>query len=89
MQAELRQAQQTIMVKQEDVTRFNQEGAHESHLALQRLRRNQPLTPSYLDELEAMLLEAGGTTELIADLKEKNKGLGIFIRRALTTLFIQ
>lgn len=34
--------------------------AHESHLSLQRLRRNQPLTAADLSELERMLVEAGG-----------------------------
>ncbi|MBS1169710.1 MAG: type restriction protein res subunit [Burkholderiaceae bacterium] len=53
---------------------------HESHLSLQRLRRNQPLTPSDLSELENMLVEAGGSPELISQVKEKNKGLGLFIR---------
>jgi len=51
---------------------------HESHLALQRLRRNQALTPMDLEELEKMLIQAGGTQALIAELK--NSGLGIFIR---------
>jgi len=54
--------------------------AHESHLSLQRLRRNQPLTPSDLQELERMLVEAGGTTEVIAQATEQSHGLGIFIR---------
>ena len=54
--------------------------AHESHLALQRLRRNQPLTPTDLEELEKMLLEAGGSPELIHEASEKSHGLGIFIR---------
>lgn len=54
--------------------------AHESHLALQRLRRNQALTPTDLVELEKMLLEAGGSPELISEAKEKSHGLGIFIR---------
>lgn len=54
--------------------------AHESHLALQRLRRNQPLTPSDLDELERMLVEAGGTQEVIDRAKEQSHGLGVFIR---------
>ncbi len=54
--------------------------AHESHLALQRLRRNQPLTPTDLAELEKMLLEAGGSPELIDEAREKSHGLGIFIR---------
>jgi type I restriction enzyme R subunit len=54
--------------------------AHESHLALQRLRRNQPLTSSDLDELERMLVEAGGTKEVIDRAKKESNGLGVFIR---------
>jgi type I restriction enzyme R subunit len=54
--------------------------AHQSHLALQRLRRNQPLTPSDLVELEKMLIEAGGTKSLIDEATERSKGLGLFIR---------
>jgi len=54
--------------------------AHESHLALQRLRRNQPLTPSDLDELERMLIEAGGTQQVITRAKQESHGLGMFIR---------
>lgn len=53
---------------------------HESHVSLQRLRRNQPLTPSDLAELEKMLLEAGGSLQLIDAAKEQSRGLGIFIR---------
>lgn len=54
--------------------------AHESHLSLQRLRRNQPLTPTDLTELEKMLIEAGGTQSQIDEAKEQSHGLGIFIR---------
>ncbi len=54
--------------------------AHESHISLQRLRRNQPLTPADLDELEKMLLAAGGSPELISEAKEQSNGLGGFIR---------
>jgi type I restriction enzyme R subunit len=54
--------------------------AHESHVALQRLRRNQPLTPSDITELEHMLIEAGGSPEIITLAKEQSHGLGIFIR---------
>ena len=54
--------------------------AHESHISLQRLRRNQPLTPADLDELEKMLLVAGGSPSLINEAKEQCHGLGIFIR---------
>jgi type I restriction enzyme, R subunit len=51
---------------------------HESHLALQRLRRNQALTPTDLQELERMLLQAGGTEPLLAD--ARRIGLGVFVR---------
>jgi type I restriction enzyme R subunit len=53
---------------------------HESHLSLQRLRRNQPLTPVDLQELEKMLLQAGGSKQLIDEATEQNHGLGLFIR---------
>lgn len=53
---------------------------HESHLALQRLRRNQPLTSVDLEELEKMLIQAGGSKELISEAKTQNQGLGLFIR---------
>ncbi len=51
---------------------------HESHLALQRLRRNQALTAQDLAELEQMLLQAGGTEPLISE--ARSQGLGLFIR---------
>ncbi len=54
--------------------------AHESHVSLQRLRRNQPLTISDLSELERMLIEAGGSPELISQARKQSHGLGIFIR---------
>jgi len=54
--------------------------AHEGHLALQRLRRGQALTPTDVVELERMLADAGGTPELIQKASEEQLGLGIFIR---------
>jgi len=54
--------------------------AHESHLSLQRLRRNQPLTPSDLEALEHMLEDAGGSHDIIQQATEESHGLGIFIR---------
>ena len=54
--------------------------AQEGHLALQRLRRGQALTPTDLVELERMLADAGGTPELIQKAVEDKLGLGIFIR---------
>ena len=52
--------------------------AHASHLALQRLRRNQALTATDLDELEKMLVQAGGTQPLLAEVR--SVGLGLFVR---------
>lgn len=54
--------------------------AHESHISIHRLRTNQSLTPSDLEELEKMLIEAGGTPDQINEAKEKSQGLGLFIR---------
>lgn len=54
--------------------------AHESNISLQRLKRNQPLTSSDLEQLEHMLLDAGGTQEIIDRAKEQSNGLGFFIR---------
>ena len=54
--------------------------AHEAHLSLQRLRRNQPLTATDLEELEKMLLDAGGTPTLITEAKAQSQGLGLFVR---------
>jgi len=53
---------------------------HESHLSLQRLRRNQPLTATDLEELEKMLREAGGSDALIKEASAQSHGLGLFIR---------
>ena len=53
--------------------------AHESHLSLQRLRRNQPLTRSDLEELGKMLVQAGGSNEVIQQATKQSCGLGIFI----------
>jgi len=35
--------------------------AHEGHVAIHKLRTNEPLTPTDLDELERMLVQAAGT----------------------------
>ena len=53
---------------------------HEDHIALRRLRRGQPLTPTDIDELARMLRAAGGSPELIRKAADENLGLGIFIR---------
>ncbi len=54
---------------------------HQDHIALQRLRRNKPLTAQDLDALERMLID-GGVGEL-ADIelaRERSHGLGLFVR---------
>lgn len=54
---------------------------HQDHVALQRLRRNKPLTPGDLTALEEMLIASGaGEAADIAQAKEQAHGLGLFIR---------
>jgi type I restriction enzyme, R subunit len=54
--------------------------AHEDHLSLQRLRRGQALTAMDLQALEQMLLDAGGSPEIIQKAIKGSLGLGVFIR---------
>jgi type I restriction enzyme R subunit len=55
--------------------------AHESHITIQKLRSNKPLTATDLAELERMLLENGvGATEDIERAKSESQGLGLFVR---------
>jgi len=54
--------------------------AHQDHVALQRLRRNKPLTSDDLQALEKMLLVSGAGAAAIAKAKEAAQGLGLFIR---------
>ncbi len=54
---------------------------HEDHMVIHKLRWNQPLTSSDLDELERIMLDAGvGTSEDMERAKEESRGLGLFIR---------
>lgn len=54
---------------------------HQDHLALQRLRRNKPLTTDDLAALEQMLIDSGtGAPADIALAKEQSQGLGLFVR---------
>ncbi len=54
---------------------------HEDHVALQKLRRNLPLTPTDLDELDRMLHTAGiGEPEDLERARLEDGGLGAFIR---------
>ncbi len=55
--------------------------AHESHITLHKLRRNQPLTATDLAELERLLMESGaGTAQDVARAGEQAHGLGLFVR---------
>jgi type I restriction enzyme R subunit len=55
--------------------------AHEDHISLHKLRRNQPLTQADLAELERMLAESGaGTAQDIDRARTEANGLGLFIR---------
>ena len=69
-----------------DYERFRQKARvylreHEDHLALQKLRRNLPLTPTDLEELDHMLQTAGiGEPEDLERARLEGGGLGPFIR---------
>ena len=55
--------------------------AHQNNIVLHRLRQGKPLTPSDLDELEKMLLDAGvGEAGDIERARETSKGFGRFVR---------
>jgi type I restriction enzyme R subunit len=69
-----------------DFERFRQKAraylrAHADHVALQKLRRNRPLTQTDLDELDRMLTDAGlGEPLDLARARTEGDGLGGFIR---------
>lgn len=53
---------------------------HMDHISVQKLRRNEPLTPQDLDELERIMVQAGvGEQDQLDQLRE-NGGLGLLIR---------
>jgi type I restriction enzyme R subunit len=55
--------------------------AHDDHLTMQRLRRNQPLTPGDLEELEQFLISHQvGDQEAISRARKEFNGFGFFIR---------
>ena len=55
--------------------------AHENHLAIHKLRMNEPLTVTDLSELERMLSESGiGSDQDVQKAKEASQGLGLFVR---------
>jgi type I restriction enzyme R subunit len=54
---------------------------HQDHVAIQRLRTNQPLTALDLLELERMLVASGaGSPEYLEQAKVESEGLGLFVR---------
>jgi type I restriction enzyme R subunit len=54
---------------------------YENHIAIQKLRMNEPLTKTDLAELEKVLLENGvGSAAEIDKAKDDNGGLGLFVR---------
>jgi type I restriction enzyme R subunit len=69
-----------------DYERFREKAAaylraHEDHLALQKLRRNVPLTALDIEELERMLLEAGVANPAdLETVRRESPGLGTFVR---------
>jgi len=54
----------------------------ENHIALQKLRRNKPITPSDIQELERIFFQSGdfGTKEDFENAYGKQENLGLFIR---------
>ena len=54
---------------------------HEDHVAIHRLRMNEPLTPQDLQELERMLIQSGvGDENQVGRAKVEAQGLGLFVR---------
>ncbi len=53
--------------------------AHQDHIAIAKLRRNEPLTPTDLAELERMLIEEGADPGSM-DRIRADGGLGLFVR---------
>jgi type I site-specific restriction endonuclease len=55
--------------------------SHEDHIVLHKLRQGKPLTPTDLNELEKMLLDAGiGEAGDIERARETSQGFGRFVR---------
>jgi type I restriction enzyme R subunit len=54
---------------------------HEDHIAIHKLRCNEPLTATDLAELERILIENGiGTPDDVEKAKTQSEGLGLFVR---------
>ncbi|MDR3470027.1 MAG: DEAD/DEAH box helicase family protein [Xanthobacteraceae bacterium] len=73
-------------VGEADFARFKQKArhflkAHEDHIVLHKLRQGKPLTPTDLQELEKLLLDAGvGEAGDIERARETSQGFGRFVR---------
>lgn len=68
-----------------DIDRFRSKARHflkehENHVAVLKLRRNEPLTPTDISELERVFREAGVVDDDDLDRIRKNGGLGLFVR---------
>jgi type I restriction enzyme R subunit len=68
-----------------DVARFRAKARlflreHENHIAVAKLRRNEPLTPTDLAELERIFLAEGVAQQEDLDRVRDEGGLGLFIR---------
>ena len=83
---ELRELDAAALLSRDEVQQFRLRArtflrAHEDHLTMQRLRRNQPLTATDLDELQRFLLSHGiGTEQAMQRASEECNGFGLFIR---------
>ena len=68
-----------------DMSRFRMKARmflkeHADHIAILKLRRNEPLTPTDLSELERMFIEAGVVDVPSLDQVKSEGGLGLFVR---------
>lgn len=83
---ELRELDPTPLISRDEFRQFRLRtreflNAHQDHLTMQRLRRNQPLTADDLSELQRFLLSHGiGSESVIARATEECNGFGLFIR---------
>ncbi|MEY3929281.1 MAG: hypothetical protein RLZZ516_991 [Cyanobacteriota bacterium] len=83
---ELRELDAASLISRDEFQQFRLRArdflrAHQDHLTMQRLRRNQPLTPADLDELQRFLLCHGvGSEHAIQRASEECNGFGLFIR---------
>lgn len=53
---------------------------HQNHIAIQKLRRNEPLTEQDLEELERVFVEAGVAEQTDLEKLKEEGGLGVLVR---------